>query len=156
MRVVFCGRWNRHSSAYSETKEFWRVREAADHGRVHDAEHGGGEPDSQGQRQHRDSGDGRLLDQQPNSVTQVLSEVAHGCLEMHEFRFETSNWPGRKGLGPEGTYAVGRGPVSCRGTTDVQRTTCNEGPRATVFPLHVARCTLHASLLSPTGLVPSA
>ena len=34
MRVVFCGRWNRHSSAYSETKEFWRVREAVDHGRA--------------------------------------------------------------------------------------------------------------------------
>lgn len=34
MRVVFCGRWNRHSSAYPETKELWRVREAVDHGRA--------------------------------------------------------------------------------------------------------------------------
>jgi 5-methyltetrahydropteroyltriglutamate--homocysteine methyltransferase len=34
MRVVFCGRWNRHSSSYPETKELWRVREAVDHGRA--------------------------------------------------------------------------------------------------------------------------
>ncbi len=34
MRVVFCGRWNRHSSAYPETRELWRVREAADRGRA--------------------------------------------------------------------------------------------------------------------------
>jgi len=34
MRVVFCGRWNRHSSTYPETKELWRVREAVDHGRA--------------------------------------------------------------------------------------------------------------------------
>lgn len=34
MRVVSCGRWNRHSSTYPETKEFWRVREAVDHGRA--------------------------------------------------------------------------------------------------------------------------
>jgi 5-methyltetrahydropteroyltriglutamate--homocysteine methyltransferase len=34
MRAVFCGRWNRHSSAYPETKELWRVREAVDHGRA--------------------------------------------------------------------------------------------------------------------------
>jgi 5-methyltetrahydropteroyltriglutamate--homocysteine methyltransferase len=34
MQVVFCGRWNRHASAYPETKEFWRVREAVDHGRA--------------------------------------------------------------------------------------------------------------------------
>lgn len=34
MRVVFCGRWNRHSSAYRETRELWRVREARDRGRA--------------------------------------------------------------------------------------------------------------------------
>ncbi len=34
MRVVFCGRWNKHSSAYQETKELWRVREAVDRGRA--------------------------------------------------------------------------------------------------------------------------
>jgi len=34
MRVVFCGRWNRHSSAYPETRELWRVREAVDRGRA--------------------------------------------------------------------------------------------------------------------------
>jgi len=34
MRVVFCGRWNKHSSAYGETKELWRVREALDRGRA--------------------------------------------------------------------------------------------------------------------------
>jgi len=34
MRVVFCGRWNKHSSAYDETKELWRVREALDRGRA--------------------------------------------------------------------------------------------------------------------------
>jgi 5-methyltetrahydropteroyltriglutamate--homocysteine methyltransferase len=34
MRVVYCGRWNRHASAYEETRELWRVREAADHGRA--------------------------------------------------------------------------------------------------------------------------
>lgn len=34
MRVVFCGRWNKHSSAYDETKELWRVREALDRSRA--------------------------------------------------------------------------------------------------------------------------
>lgn len=34
MRAVFCGRWNKHSSAYQETKELWRVREAVDRGRA--------------------------------------------------------------------------------------------------------------------------
>jgi 5-methyltetrahydropteroyltriglutamate--homocysteine methyltransferase len=34
MRVVFCGRWSKHSSAYDETKELWRVREGLDHGRA--------------------------------------------------------------------------------------------------------------------------
>ena len=34
MRVVFCGRWNKHSSAYDETKDLWRVREGLDHGRA--------------------------------------------------------------------------------------------------------------------------
>lgn len=34
MRAVFCGRWNKHSSAYQETKDLWRVREAVDRGRA--------------------------------------------------------------------------------------------------------------------------
>ncbi len=40
MRVVFCGRWNKHSSAYQETKELWRVREALDRGRASAADLG--------------------------------------------------------------------------------------------------------------------
>ena len=54
------------------------VRQVAQHHRLEHAEDGGVGADTERQRQHRDRGEGRILDQRADAEPEILQEAVHG------------------------------------------------------------------------------